>query len=196
MDRRVLVKFFARGTILDVGCGDAVYIWGGTPPPNVLCVDIDIYKHTHVRLDANMLPFRDNSFDTVLLMEILEHVDDVERVLSEALRVARELVIISYPFEDKELFKRNNSSRWVKDFIEDEVKHGLIETVKDEKLLEKTHTHWKDADTILKDIEKIRKHCSIEYKLDYGLYPGWGFLCYKNYRPVSPSSNNSNRSFI
>jgi hypothetical protein len=84
----------------------------------------------------------------------------------------------------------------VKDFIEDEVKYGLIETVKDEKLLEKTHTHWKDADTILKDIEKIRKHCDIEYKLDYGLYPGWGFLCYKNYRPVSPPSNNSNRSFI
>jgi len=174
-----LVKAFAKGWILDVGYGDAVFVWGRSPPKNVVCTDIEVYGHTHVRLDANMLPFRDNSFDTVLLMEVLEHVDDVERALKEALRVAKEVVLVSYPFEDRELFVKNNYPRWVRDFIEDEKKKGLKETFSDEKLLEKIHTHWKDKERILRDIEIIRKYCQKEFTLDYGLYPGWGFVCYK-----------------
>jgi ubiquinone/menaquinone biosynthesis C-methylase UbiE len=183
MNRVDLVKAFAKGWILDVGCGDAVFVWGRSPPKNVVCVDIEVYRHTHVRLDANMLPFRDNSFDTVLLMEVLEHVDDVERVLKEALRVAKDVVLVSYPFEDRELFVKNNYPRWVRDFIEDEKKEGLKETFSDEKLLEKIHTHWKDKERILRDIEIIRKYCEKEFSLDYGLYPGWGFVCYKEKAP-------------
>jgi SAM-dependent methyltransferase len=179
MNRKDLVREFVKGYILDVGCGDAVFIWSGNPPPNVLCTDIEIYGHTHVRLDAHMLPFRDNSFDTVLLMEVLEHVDDVEKALKEALRVAKEVVLVSYPFEDRGLFIRNNYPRWVRDFIEDEKKKDLKETFSDEKLLEKIHTHWKDREGILRDIEIIRKHCEKEFSLDYGLYLGWGFVCYK-----------------
>ncbi len=31
MNRIDLVKAFAKGWILDVGCGDAVFVWGGSP---------------------------------------------------------------------------------------------------------------------------------------------------------------------
>ena len=179
MNRKDLVREFAKGHILDVGCGDAVFIWSGNPPPNVLCTDIEVYEHTHVRLDAHMLPFRDNSFDTVLLMEVLEHVDDVEKVLKEALRVAKDIVLASYPFEDKETSLRNTGFKTFREAIEDAKKFGLKETLNDEKLLEKIHTHWKDKERILRDIEIIRKYCQKEFTLDYGLYPGWGFVCYK-----------------
>lgn len=46
---------------------------------------------------AENLPLKDNSFDTVLLSEIIEHVHDPEPVLKEAFRVAKKKVIITSP---------------------------------------------------------------------------------------------------
>ncbi|PCJ24453.1 MAG: methyltransferase type 11 [SAR86 cluster bacterium] len=41
----------------------------------------------------------DNEFDCVLLLEVLEHLDDVETALKEIFRVARHTVILSVPNE-------------------------------------------------------------------------------------------------
>jgi len=41
----------------------------------------------------------DGEFDWVLLLEVLEHLDDVERALAEVFRVARRYVVISVPNE-------------------------------------------------------------------------------------------------
>ena len=41
----------------------------------------------------------DNAFDCVLLLEVLEHLDDFEKALSEIFRVARDSVIVSVPNE-------------------------------------------------------------------------------------------------
>ena len=57
----------------------------------------------------SVLPFRDQSFDSVLIFEVLEHVADIEKVLSEAFRVARKNVLITVPnSEDIELMKAND----------------------------------------------------------------------------------------
>jgi len=32
LDRRELAYRFMYGRVLDIGCGDAVYLWGGRPP--------------------------------------------------------------------------------------------------------------------------------------------------------------------
>lgn len=48
--------------------------------------DLDI---TYVVARGEELPFRDASFDLVLCCDVLEHVDDVERVLAEGARVLR-----------------------------------------------------------------------------------------------------------
>ncbi len=53
-----------------------------------------------VLADALVLPFPDNSFDTVTLWDILEHLHDDCAALRESLRVARRNVLISVPGED------------------------------------------------------------------------------------------------
>jgi SAM-dependent methyltransferase len=47
--------------------------------------------------DVLHLPYADKEFDTVLLLEVLEHVPDAEGVLREVRRVSRQNLIISVP---------------------------------------------------------------------------------------------------
>jgi len=175
VDRAELARRFMYGRVIDIGCGDALYIWGGRPPDYVTCVDLDMYPHTHVQAAAEALPFRDNSFDTALLLEVLEHVDDVEAVLREALRVARR-VIISYPNESYEECKERRPS--LEDALKwEEVNGGLREPYLEGDVGFKAHYHWKTRDRIMRDIEAIRRRCQMEFSLWYGLYDGWGFVC-------------------
>lgn len=53
--------------------------------------------------DARGLPFDDDTFDTVTLIHLLEHLDepDVAQALREALRVARDRVVVAVPYEAK-----------------------------------------------------------------------------------------------
>lgn len=48
-------------------------------------------------MDAKSTEFPDNSFDTVLLFEVLEHIGDPQDVLIEARRVARKNILITVP---------------------------------------------------------------------------------------------------
>jgi SAM-dependent methyltransferase len=54
-------------------------------------VGLDIAPHSNVDVagDAQKLPFTDNSFDTVLCNEVLEHVAEPSRLMSEVARVLR-----------------------------------------------------------------------------------------------------------
>lgn len=55
-----------------------------------------------VPADAAHLPAPDASYDTVLALHLLEHLDDDhgDRVVAEALRVARRRVVVAVPLED------------------------------------------------------------------------------------------------
>ena len=172
MDRATLARTFMYGKIVDIGCGDALYLWGGNPPNNVTCVDIDQFKHTHVIAEASKLPFKDKTFDTALLLEILEHVDDVEKVLKEALRVSN-IAIVSYPNETYDECKTRRPD--INEFIDR--LYNLVKPYREGDLGFKAHYHWKSRERIDQDINTIRKLCNKEYKLDYGLYDGWGFIC-------------------
>lgn len=47
--------------------------------------------------DLLNLPYEDRSFDTVIALRLMAHVEDWPRMLSEATRVARHAVIVDYP---------------------------------------------------------------------------------------------------
>lgn len=87
-----------QGSVLDVGA-DAQYLKpyvqenGGEYFGVGLGSTVDL----EVDLDCSPLPFADSSFDTVLCLDVLEHLERSHFVLGELCRVARNHVIISLP---------------------------------------------------------------------------------------------------
>ena len=96
----------AGDTILDAGCATGEYIQRlSTLGYHGVGVDInseyiDITKQKGLEayvMDAKHLEFPDKSFDTIILFEVLEHVERPEDVLKDARRVARKNVLITVP---------------------------------------------------------------------------------------------------
>jgi len=117
---RAFVRFASRHagqSILDLGCGYGAYSLA-LREQGRQCVGCDInldYLKTAssaglpvVAADGG-LPFPDKSFDTVLLLEVVEHVPGIESLLKDAFRVARKNVLVTVPnSEDLELLKSND----------------------------------------------------------------------------------------
>ncbi len=92
--------------VLDIGCATGEYCLE-LKKHGLKCTGIDI-NQSYVtmanknnveayQMDAGDLKFKDNSFDTVLLFEVLEHVTTPEAVLKEAKRVARNNILLTVP---------------------------------------------------------------------------------------------------
>jgi ubiquinone/menaquinone biosynthesis C-methylase UbiE len=117
--RRVigLLRALAPTTLLDVGSGRGTFLWpllDAFVELPVTSIDRDprrardlgavrlggITRLTVARADAQHLPFADQSFDAVSLLEVLEHLPDPSAAAREALRVARRFVIVSVPSKE------------------------------------------------------------------------------------------------
>jgi ubiquinone/menaquinone biosynthesis C-methylase UbiE len=106
--------------ILDVGCGIGTYVRRpGELSPEVYGIDIELdhLKRGSLSLPnlvlaaSEHMPFRTESFDVVLLNEVIEHVSDDAQTLREATSVARpggKIVVYApnrlYPFETHGVF--------------------------------------------------------------------------------------------
>jgi SAM-dependent methyltransferase len=93
----LLLRDPGRGRLLDLGCGTGGVLrsWMSRRP----CVGTDRSKlaleicrrrgfDTLVRSDLNHLPFPEGCFDTVLLLDVIEHLDDDVGFLREVARLA------------------------------------------------------------------------------------------------------------
>lgn len=105
--------------ILDIGCGEGFLL--EHLPSHVQYIGIDnsseaiqlaknnkILKSENPKKIQNIkfqkesvysLPFSDNEFDLITCLEVLEHLKDYEKALSEIKRVAKKWIIISVPHE-------------------------------------------------------------------------------------------------
>jgi len=97
-------------TVLDVGCGEgfvAAYLQDRFPNLTILGVDIDFRflgtactgRAYFVGADARALPFSEETFDLVLCLEVLEHLEKPREALAELARVSRGLVLLSVPHQ-------------------------------------------------------------------------------------------------
>jgi ubiquinone/menaquinone biosynthesis C-methylase UbiE len=96
-------------SIIDIGCGDGFStlrffdsahpsrMAGVDPAPNAIKV-ADAKKGARPILfrvlTDNHVPFEDGSFDVAIIQGVLHHADDPPAIIKEALRVAREVVIL------------------------------------------------------------------------------------------------------
>lgn len=88
---------FLSGSVLDVGCDRAVL---KSLLPTLNYTGIDVEGNPTLRLDLekiDRLPFDNDSFDCVLCLEVLEHLDNLHSMFSEAVRVAKRYMILSLP---------------------------------------------------------------------------------------------------
>lgn len=101
-------KKYAKGKLIDIGCGRMPYRKELEPlVDSYIGVDhpkVSKLYHSNIKpdvlADAKELPFRNNSFDIALLLQVLEHVDAPDKVIKEAARILKPngVLVISVPF--------------------------------------------------------------------------------------------------
>ena len=78
-----------QGRLLDLGCGGGPYRELFSHVSSYIGLDIAPSQNVDVAADAQVLPFMDNCFDTVLCNEVLEHVAEPSQLMSEVARVLK-----------------------------------------------------------------------------------------------------------
>lgn len=103
--------------LLDIGSGRGAFLWpllDNFPYLPVTCVDILDYRVADIQAaqrggverlnalkgDVTTLPFAEQSFDVVTILEVLEHLPETRQALAEVCRVASKFVILSVPSKE------------------------------------------------------------------------------------------------
>jgi len=88
---------YLKGRILDVGCDRAIL---KDLLPGMDYTGVDISGSPNVRLDLEKsvrLPFDDRTFDCVICIDVLEHLDNFHQIFRELIRTCGRYLIISLP---------------------------------------------------------------------------------------------------
>lgn len=83
--------------VLDIGCFEAP-LRGVLSPAKY--TGVDVAGNPDIRLDLETierLPFDDNTFECVLCIDVLEHLDNLHSVFNELVRVSKRHIIVSLP---------------------------------------------------------------------------------------------------
>lgn len=83
---RFILSHAGDGLTLDLGAQNGPY---AASFPRRIALDLHPAAHLHLRGDAHTLPFADDSFDTVLCTEVLEHLVEPQRAIDEIFRVLK-----------------------------------------------------------------------------------------------------------
>lgn len=156
-----IVRQMNPQTILDIGCGNGVplfYLNRYVPHNQIVGLDtsrkeLEIAKGINkeadfVVADINTLPFREEIFDLVLCLEVLEHLKDTTKALSSLHKVGRKTVVISVPdssfFNIMSLFSLRN----IRNLGEDKIHLHNFNKTRLTKLLKEEFQHFEITKTL------------------------------------------------
>ncbi len=119
------VKSLMEGPVLDIGGERGYSIGRFRPPDNIKWFYVNLEKRYMPDVLGNCysLPFLDNSFNTVVMCELLEHLKKPEKALDEAYRVLRRngRLVLSMPFLYRHHRNPHDYQRWTHEKIYDEL---------------------------------------------------------------------------
>jgi hypothetical protein len=96
---RLYREFFQGKEVLDLGC-DVRGIQEFVGPNTRYCgADIHGKPDVLVNLDLDSFPFAERSFDTIVCIEVLEHLNKMHKVFDDIMRASRRYVVCSLPNE-------------------------------------------------------------------------------------------------
>jgi len=92
-----IVKKYAKGKILDVGCGTGYA--QKRVGHNIIGLDVtyallELNKNIRVCGDALTIPFKDNSFDVVYSIDVIEHIKKPQKLVNECKRILKKKGIL------------------------------------------------------------------------------------------------------
>ena len=106
----VFAKFIdehaAGTTILDLGCGDGSIdriLAELSPKKKITGVDLEVHEQWGIKAPKNLsfkdasiydLPYKEKSFDVVMLKDVLHHLDNPEETLAKIAKLAKKQVIV------------------------------------------------------------------------------------------------------
>ncbi len=101
------LKMIGNGTVLDLGSGDGLLL-SLLKEKGISGIGLDISEEGVAQTRAKgieasvfdfngRIPFENNTFDTVVMLDILEHLYIPENLFKEAARVSKKTVILSVP---------------------------------------------------------------------------------------------------
>ena len=115
--------------VLDIGCGYTANKFATT-----ICDVQDLsnfYKDKNfVKLDGNVLPFKDNEFDFVIASHVIEHVKDVKTFIYELSRISSKGYIeLPTILEDNLVFENKKDHIWHMEFDDVDNKLNISEKI-------------------------------------------------------------------
>ncbi len=114
-------------TVIDIGCGTGAWVKRLSETLGARAIGIDVVNYHNTEypfclFDGYHLPFCDNAFEVGILIHVLHHTADAEKLLSECSRVIQGKIII---FEDMASSRLQTGFTKLHDFWGNKIKKFL-----------------------------------------------------------------------